>query len=158
MSRKLDEAKRRKEQGGRERRKKRQKTGKGTGTHCSGFMHVRGAGCPTQHKVLNLLKLAGQFAVEKGFALRNVADDKRLRRQFPKNKPTVDSWLEDESRYIYSKTKELPLSEKGAIPALVHVVASLRDGDAHIRQRAPARPEQGKHLRRQAPKDKERRA
>ena len=113
LSRKLNEAKRKKEQEGRELKRKRQQEGADkSGTHYPEFMPVRVAGCPTQHKVLNLLKLAGQYAVEKGFALRNVADDKRLRQQFPKNKPTVDNWLEDESRYIFSKIRELPLSAK----------------------------------------------
>lgn len=136
LSRKLNEAKRKKEQEGRELKRKRQQEGADkSGTHYPDFMPVRVAGCPTQHKVLNLLKLAGQYAVEKGFALRNVADDKRLRQQFPKNKPTVDNWLEDESRYIFSKIRELPLSAKKVQFQLVFMcgLRPLRDADAHLR-------------------------
>lgn len=113
ISRKLNEEKRRREEAERKRKREKQEAGEDTsGTHYPGFGPVRVAGAPTQHKVLCLLKLAGEYAVDKGLAIRNVADDKRLREQFPKNKPLVDNFLEDEARYIYGKIRELPLSAK----------------------------------------------
>lgn len=113
ISRRLNEEKRRREEEGRRKKKEKQEAGEDrSGTHYPEFQPVRVAGAPTQHKVLCLLKLAGAYAVDKGLAIRNVADDKRLREQFPKNKPLVDNFLEDEARYIHGKIKELPLCAK----------------------------------------------
>lgn len=113
LSRKRNEEKRRKQQEARERRRKRQESGEdATGIHYPEFQPVRVAGLPTQHKVLVLLKLAGQYAIEKGFALRNVADDRKLRSQYPKSKPQVDNFYADEARYIYSEIQKLPLSAR----------------------------------------------
>lgn len=113
ISRKRNEETRRKQQESRERRKRRQETGEDkTDIHYPAFQPVRVAGLPTQHKVLVLLKLAGEYAIEKGYAIRNVADDKTLRSQFPKSKPQIDNFYADEARYIYSEIQKLPLSAR----------------------------------------------
>lgn len=97
----------------REEKRKKQNAGEDpSGTHYPAFRPIRVAGLPTQHKVLVLLKLTGDYAVEHGYATRNVADDKRLRRQFPKNKPKIDNFCADEARYIYSEIAKLPLSAR----------------------------------------------
>ena len=113
LSRKRNEETRRRQQEAREQRKLRQQSGEDkSGTHYPDFKPVRVAGLPTQHKVLVLLKLAGQYAIEKGYALRNVADDKKLRSQYPKSKPQIDNFYADEARYIYSEIQKLPLSAR----------------------------------------------
>lgn len=113
LSRKRNEETRRRQQEAREQRKQRQQSGEDkSGTHYPDFKPVRVAGLPTQHKVLVLMKLAGQYAIEKGYALRNVADDKKLRSQYPKSKPQIDNFYADEARYIYSEIQKLPLSAR----------------------------------------------
>ena len=113
LSRKRNEETRRKQQEARDKRKRKQESDEDkTGIHYPAFQPLRIAGLPTQHKVLVLLKLAGQYAIEKGYALRNVADDKKLRSQYPKNKPQIDNFYADEARYIYSEIQKLPLSAR----------------------------------------------
>lgn len=113
LSRRRNEETRRRQERAREEKRRRQASGEDkSGTHYPEFAKVRVAGLPTQHKVLVLLKLAGQYAMERGYASRNVADDKKLRSQYPKSRPLVDNFYVDEARLIYSEIKRLPLSAK----------------------------------------------
>lgn len=113
LSRRRNEETRRGQERAREEKRKRQASGEDrSGTHYPEFAAVRVAGLPTQHKVLVLLKLAGQYAVERGYAPRNAADDKKLRSQYPKSKPQIDNFYADEARLIYSEIQRLPLSAR----------------------------------------------
>lgn len=113
LSRELNESKRRKQEEARAAKRARQKTGEdGSGTHYEKFRPVRVAGRPTQHKVLLLLKLSGNYAVDKGIIEHNVVNNKRLASQYPKSKPLIDNFTEDEARLVYGKIQELPLSSR----------------------------------------------
>lgn len=113
LSRKLNEEKRARLEEARAEKRARQRKGEDkSGTHHEEFKPVRVAGRPTQHKVLSLLKLAGNFAVDKGVVEYNVVNNKRLISQYPKSKPQIDNFTEDEARLVYSKIQELPLSSR----------------------------------------------
>ena len=113
ISRKLNEQKREREKAGRAARKARQKSGEDKSTtHYPAFQPVRVAGRPMQNRVLSLLKLAGNFAVDKGIVEHNVADNKRLKSQYPKSRPKIDNFTEEEARYVFAKIRELPLSSR----------------------------------------------
>ena len=113
ISRKLNTEKREREEAGRAARRAKRKSGADkSATHYPEFKPIRVAGRPMQHRVLSLLRLAGNYAVDKGLADYNVADNKRLKSQYPKSKPKVDNFTEDEAKYIYAKIQELPLSSR----------------------------------------------
>lgn len=113
LSQRYAEKKREEQEGARVARRARQRDGKDkTGTHYPNFKPVRIASTPTQHKVLSLIKLAGNFAVDKGIVEYNIANNKRLISQYPKSKPQIDNFTEDEAKYIYAKIQELPLSAR----------------------------------------------
>lgn len=113
ISRKLNEEKRRGQEDARASKRERQRTGEdGSGTHYEEFRPVQVAGRPTQHKVLSLLKLAGNYAVDKGIVEYNVVNSKRLASQYPKSKPKIDNFTEDEARLVYARIQELPLSSR----------------------------------------------
>lgn len=76
------------------------------------FRPIRVAGMPTMHKVLQLIKNAGNYAEDMGLIGKNVANNRRLSKQYPKNRAVIDSWTPDESRLIYSEIRKLPLSAK----------------------------------------------
>ena len=113
LSKKLNEEKRRTQENARISKRAKQRSGEdGSGTHHEDFKPVRVAGRPTQHKVLSLLKLSGNYAVDMGLVECNVANNKRLSSQYPKSKPLIDNFTEDEARQVYAKIQELPLGSR----------------------------------------------
>lgn len=73
------------------------------------FKPVRVAGMPTMHKALCLLREAGSYGVDMGLVKANVASSKRLAKSYPRSKPKIDNWTEDEARLIHSNIAQLPL-------------------------------------------------
>ena len=113
LSRRLNEEKRRGQEDARVSKKARQRAGEDSSrTHYEEFKPVRVAGRPTQHKVLSLLKLSGNYAVDRGIVEYNVANNKRLSSQYPKSKPLIDNFTEDEARLVHTRIQELPLSSR----------------------------------------------
>lgn len=113
LSKGLNEEKRRVQENARTSKRAKQRSGEdGSGTHYEEFKPVRVAGRPTQHKVLSLLKLSGNYAVDMGLVEYNVANNKRLSSQYPKSKPLIDNFTEDEARLVYAKIQELPLGSR----------------------------------------------
>lgn len=74
------------------------------------FKPVRVAGMPTMHKALCLLREAGSYGVDMGLVKANVAASKRLAKSYPRSKPKIDNWTEDEARLIHASIAKLPLS------------------------------------------------
>ena len=76
------------------------------------FKPVRVAGMPTKHKVLSLLREAGNYGMDMGLVRANPAASKRLAKSYPKSKPRIDNWTEDEAKLIHTGIASLPLSSK----------------------------------------------
>lgn len=113
ISRRLNEGKRERQIVQREKKIKELKAGPREKRHgYPEFKAVRVAGMPIKHRVLQLLKNAGNYAEDMELIKKNVAANKRLAKQYPKAKARLDNWSPEESKQIYAGIRSLPLCAK----------------------------------------------